>query len=105
MFTHISQLNLLQGASPAAAPTTLTDQDIANIKIACRDAVWEAVIDGPYTAEQCVRLIGSSADGLVSGMDSKNPVFKSQDGSKDRISYITDQYGNRLSRIDLDITL
>ena len=101
----LGQLKLVKGASPADAPTTLTDQDIANIKIATREAVWQAVIDGSYTAEQCMRIQDSALAGIVSGLvdGDSNPVFKSLDGLTDRITVISDRFGNRTS-IVIDIS-
>jgi len=101
--THICQLNLLKGASPADAPTTLTDQDIANIKIATRDAVWQAVLDGPYTAEQLMRLFASALGGKIEGLPT-HPVIKSVDGTKIRMEWVTDDQGNRIRALTLDLT-
>ena len=48
-------------------------------------AVWERVIEGAVTAEQVQRILLAIAAGDATGLENGSPVFKSQDGSKDRV--------------------
>lgn len=71
------------------APGTLT----ANIKgygdltpEGIRDAVWSAIIESGFTSAQILKLIASATQGAATGLESGNPVFKSLDGTTDRIT-------------------
>lgn len=50
-----------------------------------RDAVWDATLEDTYTAKQLMRLLSAVAQGDATGLESGNPVFKSIDGTKDRV--------------------
>jgi hypothetical protein len=49
-------------------------------------AVLTAPIEGGYTLGQVLRLLLAQAAGSATGLEGLNPVFKSVDGSKDRIA-------------------
>lgn len=59
------------GSGPSAA-------DIA-------DAVWAKVIEGALTAEQIQRILLAVNAGDATGLESGAPLFKSQDGTKNRV--------------------
>lgn len=46
---------------------------------------WTEVIESGYTAAQILRLIAAATQGSAAGLESGAPVFKSLDGSKNRI--------------------
>ena len=98
-FTHYNQLGLLKGSSPAGEGTTLTAQDLANI----RDVVWQKEIEAGFEAQQIMRGLASALLGLASGLDISEPVFKGLDTTTDRIVSKTDKSGNRLT-ITLDLS-
>lgn len=60
-------------------------------------------IDTGYTPRAALRLMAGAAAGEVSGVQTGSPVFKSLDGSKDRIAATVDTNNNRTSVIH-DIT-
>jgi hypothetical protein len=97
------QLKLIKGASPSDAPTTLTDQDLANIKIASREAVWEAVLEDGYTATELMRLMVAVLAGKITKNPDGTPAFWSLDGTKVRLSWATDGTGNRVKRLTMDL--
>jgi hypothetical protein len=49
------------------------------------DAVFDSVIENGVTLRQAMRLLLSGSAGDLAGMDTGNYVFKSLDGTKDRI--------------------
>lgn len=60
---------------------TLTQADIDAIA----DAVWAKVIEGALTAEQIQRILLAVNAGDATGLESGAPLFKSQDGTKNRV--------------------
>jgi hypothetical protein len=46
---------------------------------------WTEVIESGYTAAEILKLLAAVAQGNASGLESGSPVFKSLDGTKDRI--------------------
>lgn len=58
------------------------------------NAVWAQIIEGSLTAEQVQRLLLAVVAGDASGLENGSPVFKSQDGSKNRVT-ATYSAGNR----------
>lgn len=46
---------------------------------------WSVTLEGTYTAADLLRLIASMAASDAEGLEGANPVFKSLDGTKDRI--------------------
>ena len=81
------------------------DNDIISDADASKIAsyVWEHILEDGNEAQELMRLMVSAMAGLVSGMNNNNPIFKSLDGTKDRITATTDKNGNRTS-ITLDLT-
>jgi hypothetical protein len=61
---------------------TLTQGDIDAIAA----AVWSKVIEGALTAEQIQRLLLAVSAGDATGLESGAPLFKSQDGTKNRVA-------------------
>lgn len=59
-------------------------------------AIWQYAIEG-MTAEQMQRLMGSVLLGKVSGAGTGTEVFRDLADTKDRLTVIVDQNGNRLS--------
>jgi len=53
-------------------------------------AVWGYTLESTYTAEQIIRLITAVIAGVGTDLDGPNPSFYSLDGSKLRISGVTD---------------
>lgn len=47
---------------------------------------WTEVIESGYTAAEILRLLAAHAAGAASGLENGSPVFKSLDGTKDRIT-------------------
>jgi hypothetical protein len=47
---------------------------------------WTEVIESGYTAAEILRLLAAIAQGDASGLENGNPVFKSIDGTKDRVT-------------------
>ena len=60
---------------------TLTQGDIDAIAA----AVWAKVIEGALTAEQIQRILLAVNAGDATGLESGAPLFKSQDGTKNRV--------------------
>ena len=60
---------------------TLTQGDINAIAA----AVWAKVIEGALTAEQIQRILLAVNAGDATGLESGAPLFKSQDGTKNRV--------------------
>ena len=50
-----------------------------------RDAVWNAVLESGFSSSDILRLIAAATQGSATGLESGSPVFKSLDGTKDRI--------------------
>lgn len=48
-------------------------------------AVLEAKVEGSLSLKEAIRLLLAVAAGDASGLEGSNPVFKSQDGTKNRI--------------------
>jgi len=51
-----------------------------------RDAVWAAVLESGYSASDILRLIAAATQGSATGLEDGSPVFKSMDGTIDRIT-------------------
>lgn len=49
-------------------------------------AVLESVVEGDVTLKQAIRLLLAAAQGDATGLEGAAPVFKSLDGTKDRIT-------------------
>lgn len=49
---------------------------------------WAVVIESGFTAAQVLMLIASATQGNATGLENGMPVFKSLDGSKDRVTAI-----------------
>jgi len=79
-----------------AAGATVTNRTIPNI-------VWKQKVEGVYTAEEIMRLLGAALAGKASGLDTLNPIFLAAGGIKPRIAATTDDYGNR-SAVTVDVT-
>jgi hypothetical protein len=47
---------------------------------------WTEVIESGYTAAEILRLLAAVAQGSATGLESASPVFKSIDGTKDRVT-------------------
>jgi hypothetical protein len=47
---------------------------------------WTEVLESGFTAAQILRLIAAATQGNAAGLESGSPVFKSLDGSKNRIT-------------------
>jgi hypothetical protein len=47
---------------------------------------WTEVIESGYTAAEILKLLAAVAQGNASGLESGSPVFKSIDGTKDRVT-------------------
>jgi hypothetical protein len=47
---------------------------------------WTEVIESGYTAAEILKLLAAVAQGNASGLESGSPVFKSLDGTKDRVT-------------------
>jgi hypothetical protein len=60
---------------------TLTQGDIDAIAA----AVWSKVIEGALTAEQIQRILLAVNAGDAAGLEGSAPLFKSQDGTKNRV--------------------
>lgn len=84
--------HMIGSALPGDGGITVT-VDVAAIA----DAVWAKVIEGTITAADFQRIFGAALAGEVSGMGTNAPVFRSADGTKDRITATTDASGNRLA--------
>lgn len=71
--------------SSAAATVVNSSGGTAPSATQVANAVWTHAIEGGLTAEQVQRILLAIAAGDATGLESGNPVFKSQDGSKDRV--------------------
>lgn len=47
---------------------------------------WTEVIESGYTAAEILKLLAAVAQGSATGLESGSPVFKSIDGTKDRVT-------------------
>lgn len=47
---------------------------------------WTEVIESGYTAAEILRLLAAVAQGSATGLEGASPVFKSIDGTKDRVT-------------------
>ena len=63
---------------------------------------WGYLIEGAYSAEEIMRIMASGLAAKASGMESNAPVFRDINDTKDRITAVTDQYGNRTG-VTLDV--
>ena len=79
--------------------------DVSDIPLASENAsaVMAAVVEGTVTLVQSIRLLNSVLGAIVSGMDTGLPVFRDLADTKDRVSAVTDSYGNR-SAVTRDLT-
>lgn len=74
------------GVASVSGPSSGTGTlDQATID-AIATAVWQRIIESGLSAEQLIRLLVSHAAGSATGLENGSPVFKSLDGSKDRIT-------------------
>jgi hypothetical protein len=56
---------------------------------------WAVTLEGSYTAADLLRIAAAVLAGKVSGMETGNPVFRSVDDAKDRVTAETTPDGNR----------
>lgn len=49
-------------------------------------AVWERIIESGFSAEQVLRIVAAQAAGDATGLEGPSAVFKSLDGTKNRIA-------------------
>ena len=80
------------------ATATVEDHHLLN-----HDAIWSHVVDGPYTAEQILRVLLAAQAGKLSGADTGNIAIRDASDTKDRITATTDANGNRTS-VTIDAT-
>ncbi len=62
--------------------------------------VWAHVIEAGFTAEQLFRLIVAENIGSATGLESGSPVFKSIDGTRDRITATYDRGSRTITSRD-----
>jgi len=63
--------------------------------------VWSAILEGTMTAEEMMRILLSGIAAESSDHELGLPKYRDQADSKDRISAVTDEFGNR-SSVTLD---
>jgi len=78
----------------------ISDADAEKVAV----KVWEKVLDGNYEAQELMRGISAMLFAKISDMEQVAPVVRSVDDSKIRFKWITDEFGNRLSRPFIDLT-
>ena len=76
----------------------ISDQDAAIIA----KKVWEEVLDGQNQAKQLMRLFAAVLGGKVSGFEDNQPSFRNLADTKDVVTMVTDDKGNRVRAILLD---
>ena len=98
--THVSQLNLVKGASPSSATTNLTAQDLVNIG----NTVWQKDLEYGTEARQMMRMFAAVLGGYVGKFGNNKPTFSSPwDSAKIRVQYTTDDLGNRIKQLVMDL--
>lgn len=70
------------GSTPSTGTGTLDQATIDAIAT----AVWAQILDAGLSAEGLLRIIAAHAAGSATGLENGSPVFKSLDGTKDRIT-------------------
>lgn len=70
------------GSTPSTGTGTLDQATIDAIAT----AVWAQILDAGITAEGLIRIIAAHAAGSATGLENGSPVFKSLDGTKNRIT-------------------
>jgi hypothetical protein len=51
-----------------------------------RDSVWAAIIESGFSSSDLLKLIAAATQGNATGLESGAPVFKSLDGTKNRVT-------------------
>lgn len=51
-----------------------------------RDSVWSAIIESGFSSSDLLKLIAAATQGNATGLESGSPVFKSLDGTKNRVT-------------------
>ena len=87
------------GYAIASGDINISDADARKIA----RYVWNEKLENNYIARELMRLFASVLGSKVSGMDSLLPDFLSLDGTKTRVKYQTDEFGNRKTQIILDL--
>ena len=65
--------------------------------------VWAEPLDGTFTAQDMMRVMGAVLAGEVSGAEALHPIFKNIEGTVDVVDAETDADGNRITvSIDTD---
>lgn len=77
----------------------ISDADAAKIA----SYVWREILESGFEAQELMRLFAAALGGKASGLQSDNPKYRSLADDKNRITAVTDKYGNRDS-VDLDLT-
>lgn len=62
-------------------------------------AILDATIESPTTLKELIKLFAAAFLGKVSGCESNSPMFRDIHDTKNRITAVTDDHGNRLSII------
>lgn len=65
---------------------TMQDAILQLLAASPSGSAWDEVIESGYTAGQIMRLLASVAQGDAAGLEGSGPVFKSIDGTKDRVT-------------------
>ena len=76
----------------------ISDQDAQKIAL----KVWEQVLDGSNQAQQLMRVFAAVLGGKVSGFEDNRPAFRNLADTKDVVTMVTDDKGNRVRAIVLD---
>jgi hypothetical protein len=84
-------VNVVSTGTDAITSTSLASS--AGSEIAT--AVLAGVVEGSYTIQHILKLIGAIAAGKASGLDSNAPVYRDISDTLNRISATTDTSGNR----------
>jgi len=61
------------------------------------EAVWASTLDGTFTAQDMMRVMGAVLAGEVSGAEVLHPVFRNIEGTVDVVDAETDADGNRIA--------
>lgn len=77
--------------------------DAMALNSAAVDAIYNEVVDCPYTVRELLRGFASALLAKCSGLDTTTAVFRDLDDTKDRIEATVDEYGNR-SAVTLDLS-
>ena len=71
--------------------------DTINLGTSAATEVWNAQLEGLYTAKQIMRLMAAALAGKISGAEGTNVKIRDLNDTKDRIDANVDGFGNRLS--------